>query len=175
MKDVELKLISELMKNGRKSDRELAKAVGVSQPTVTRVRGKLEKEGVIKEYAMIPDFSKLGFEIAAVTFLRFKKELSNEESNKLRRYSREIEKKKSEAILLAMNGMGLGYNRIFISFHKNYASYVKAINEVRTMPYVDPSHVESFMINLVDEPHFQTLTLSAIANYLLKTKEEKKE
>jgi len=35
MKDVKLKLISELMKNSKKSDRELAKVIGVSQPTIT--------------------------------------------------------------------------------------------------------------------------------------------
>lgn len=60
MKNVELKLISELMKNSRRSYRELAKAVGVSQPTVSRTLKKLEKEGYIKEYTMIPDFLKLG-------------------------------------------------------------------------------------------------------------------
>jgi DNA-binding Lrp family transcriptional regulator len=173
MKDVELRLISELMKNCRKSDRDLAKAVGVSQPTVTRIRSRLEKEGIIKEYTMIPDFSKLGFEIAAVTFTRFTKELSSEELDELRRYSRQMEKKKSEAVLMAMNGMGLGYNRVFISFHKNYGSYVKAMNEVKTIPNVDPSHVESFMMSLVDGSHFQPLTFSVIANYLLETKEEK--
>jgi DNA-binding Lrp family transcriptional regulator len=30
MKDVELKLISELMKNSRRNDRELAKAIGLA-------------------------------------------------------------------------------------------------------------------------------------------------
>ena len=45
MKDVELKLISELMKNSRRSDRELAKTIGVSQPTVSRLIRKLEKNG----------------------------------------------------------------------------------------------------------------------------------
>jgi DNA-binding Lrp family transcriptional regulator len=173
MKEVELKVIAELMKHGRKSDREMAKAIGVSQPTVTRTRSRLEKEGIIKEYSMIPDFRKLGFEIMAVTFLRFTKELSDEEFDKVRRYSREVEKKRIEAILMAMNGMGLGYNRVFITFHKSYSSYVKALSDAKTFPYVDPSSVESFIINLIDEPHFQTLTLSAIANYLLKTKEEK--
>jgi DNA-binding Lrp family transcriptional regulator len=34
MKDIELRLISELMKNSRRSDRELAKAIGISQPTI---------------------------------------------------------------------------------------------------------------------------------------------
>jgi DNA-binding Lrp family transcriptional regulator len=165
-KETELKLIVELMKDGRKSDRSLAKAVGVSQPTITRLRGELEREGIIKEYTMIPDFRKLGFEIAAITFLRFVKELSGEEINELRRYSREIQKKRSEAILMAMNGMGLGFNRVFISFHKNYSSYLKAISEVKTIPNVDPSHVESFIISLLDEEHFQPLTLLTIAKYL---------
>jgi DNA-binding Lrp family transcriptional regulator len=174
MKDVESRLISELMKNGRKSDRELAKTIGVSQPTVSRVRTRLEKEGIIKEYTVIPDFRKLGFEIAAITFVRLTKELSNEEFNELRTYSKEIEKKKSEAILMAMNGMGLGFNRVFISFHKNYSSYMKVIGLVKANArFVDPAHIESFIISLIDEPHFQPLTLSAIANYLLKLKEEK--
>ena len=48
MKDVELKLISELMKNSRRSDRELAKTLGVSQPTVSRTLKRLETEGTLK-------------------------------------------------------------------------------------------------------------------------------
>jgi DNA-binding Lrp family transcriptional regulator len=44
MKDIERRLVSELMINSRRSDRQLAKALAVSQPTVTRVRAKLEKE-----------------------------------------------------------------------------------------------------------------------------------
>jgi transcriptional regulator with PAS, ATPase and Fis domain len=32
LKDIELKLISELMKNNRRSDRELARAIEISQP-----------------------------------------------------------------------------------------------------------------------------------------------
>jgi Lrp/AsnC family transcriptional regulator for asnA, asnC and gidA len=68
MKEVELKLVSELMKNSRRSDRDLAKAIGVSQPTVTRTRSRLEREGIIREYTMIPDFGKLGYKIMALTF-----------------------------------------------------------------------------------------------------------
>jgi DNA-binding Lrp family transcriptional regulator len=36
MREIELKVLSELMKNSRVSDRELAKKIGSSQPTVTR-------------------------------------------------------------------------------------------------------------------------------------------
>ena len=67
MKDTELKLVSELMKNSRRSDRELARLIGVSQPTVSRMIKNLEKEGIIQEYTMIPDMIKLGIEIVAIT------------------------------------------------------------------------------------------------------------
>ena len=172
MKDTELKLICELMKNGRRSDRELAKAIDSSQPTVSRTIKKLEKEGIIKEYAVIPDFRKLGFELMAITFCKFAKEPSSEEFNEIRKHSIQVARKRNEASLMALNGMGLGYNRVFITFHKNYSSYVKAISDAKTFPYIDPSSVQSFIVNLIDEPHFQPLTLSAIANHLLKTKEE---
>jgi Lrp/AsnC family transcriptional regulator for asnA, asnC and gidA len=60
VKDIELKLISELMKNSRRSDRALAKVLKTSQPMVTRTRARLEREGYLREYTVIPDFHKLG-------------------------------------------------------------------------------------------------------------------
>ena len=60
-------MISELVKNSRRSDRELAKALGVSQPTVSRIRVRLEKQGII-EYSAVLNLAKLGFEMIAVTF-----------------------------------------------------------------------------------------------------------
>ncbi|MGC9346262.1 MAG: Lrp/AsnC family transcriptional regulator, partial [Candidatus Bathyarchaeales archaeon] len=56
-------LLYEFMKNSKRSDRELAKAVGVSQPTITRMRKNLEKLGYIREYTIMPALEKLGFEI----------------------------------------------------------------------------------------------------------------
>lgn len=55
------------MKNAKLSDRDLAKKIGSSQPTVTRTRKKLEKKGYIKEYTIILNFEKLGFKLMAMT------------------------------------------------------------------------------------------------------------
>ena len=79
LRDFELKIVSELMKNSRRSDRELAKILGVSQPTVSRIINKLEKSGIVQEYTMIPDFAKLGYQILAMTFVRLKQSLDSEE------------------------------------------------------------------------------------------------
>ena len=66
--DIKLKLMTELLKNSHRSDRELARALGTSQPTVSRTREKLEKEGYINEYQIIPNFQKLGYHLFALTF-----------------------------------------------------------------------------------------------------------
>jgi len=44
MKETERKLFHELIKNSKRSDRELAKMLRVSQPTITRTRKRLENE-----------------------------------------------------------------------------------------------------------------------------------
>ena len=82
LSDVEVGVVAELMRNSRRSDREIAKAVGVSQPTVSRTIAKLEKKGVIKEYTMIPDFTKLGYNILGATLLGVQEPASGEKLKK---------------------------------------------------------------------------------------------
>jgi DNA-binding Lrp family transcriptional regulator len=171
MKDVELKLISELMKNSRRSDRELAKTLGISQPTVTRIRTRLEKERYIKEYTMLPDFSKLGFKIMALVFVRYSKELTQEQYDKFRKAAKEYERENPRAVLMAVRGMGMGYDRVFLSFHENYSSYVETVEMLKTqLPFGAVAHVESFLVSLTDEQHYQPCTFAAIAKYLPKMK-----
>ena len=67
MKDFELQLVSELISNCRRSDGELARVLHVSQPTVTRTRARLEKQGFV-EYGASPNLAKLGYKIMAVVF-----------------------------------------------------------------------------------------------------------
>jgi len=89
VKDVELKLISELMKNSRRSDREPTRALGISQPTISRTLRKLEKEGDTKEYTAIPRFSKLGMHLLGLTFIKLTKTLGPEQIGKVRETTRE--------------------------------------------------------------------------------------
>jgi DNA-binding Lrp family transcriptional regulator len=86
VKDLELRLISELMKNCKRSDRALAKSLGVSQPTVTRTLHRLEKEGYIREYAAIPDLSKLGYELMGFTFVKMKESLTSGEQKEIQEF-----------------------------------------------------------------------------------------
>ena len=71
LKPIDYKILFELMKDSHRSDRQLAKALGVSQPTVTRRRAMLE-ENFIDGYTVIPKFGQIGYQIAAITFLKSK-------------------------------------------------------------------------------------------------------
>jgi len=162
-KDVEVRLIAELMKNSRRSDRELAKAVGVSQPTVSRVIKRLEREGIIKEYTMIPDFRRLGYQIMGVTFIGKPETVKKEESAELRKAVAEVEKENPYASLIAVNGIGLEKGRMFITLYRSYARYAEAMQLTRSLPHVDAEGIDSFLVDLNDEGNYRLLTLEQVA------------
>jgi DNA-binding Lrp family transcriptional regulator len=69
MKDQLRKTLGGLMKKPRASDREISTDLGISQPTVSRQRAKLEEKGIIESYQVIPRLSKLGYEIVAFSLV----------------------------------------------------------------------------------------------------------
>jgi len=146
MKDLERRLVSELMKNCRRSDRQLAKVLGVSQPTVSRNLQKLEKEGIIKEYTVVPDFMKLGYTLLAVTFVKLKKYLSKDEIEKAREAARESVESSLNFIMLE-RGMGMGYNGVFLSFHKDYACFTELKKWLTQYDVLEIADVQSFLVS----------------------------
>ena len=163
-----MRLIAELVKNSRRSDRELAKVLRASQPTVTRARRRLEKEGYLREYTVIPDFNKVGFQLAAFILVKMKTNLSAEEVEKARQISmKDMIEKAPDEIVLFERGMGSGYNGIIVSFHKNYSDYVRIIERIKEYPFVDASATLSFLIDLNEKIHYRYFTFSTLAKYLL--------
>jgi DNA-binding Lrp family transcriptional regulator len=132
MKEFELKLISELLKNSRRSDRDLAKAIGSSQPTVTRNRHRLEQQGIIQQYCMMPDLSKIGIEIVAFTYAKWTPQALNVHPPKerLEKINKFISKHPN--VLFGSTGRGLGMGRMMISVHKNYADYDDLMKQLET-------------------------------------------
>jgi DNA-binding Lrp family transcriptional regulator len=161
MKDIALKLLSELMKNCKKSDRELAAKLGVSQATVSRIRGRLEKDGIIQEYTLVPDFYKLGFEILALTLIRLKKDLSEEEIVKMRKFADEFLKKNPFAMVMAVQGTGLGYDNAVVSLHENYEAFTRFAKATKQVPLAEIADFQSFLVSLSGK-HYQPFTLSTM-------------
>lgn len=61
----DLQLVELLQKNGRATQLELAKAVGLSQPAIAERIHKLEKRGIITGYAARVDAGRLGVDVTA--------------------------------------------------------------------------------------------------------------
>lgn len=173
VKDIELKLLSELMKNSRRSDRELAKAIGSTQPTVTRTRRRLEKLGVIREYTVIPDFSKLGYELLSLTFAKMKVKLSDEQENEVQRYLSRFKEDYPHAELISAWGIGLNKDYVFVTFFKDFSDYWNIERAAREVPYSDIKTLESFLVDLKSPNLQMPLSMSFIAKDIL-TNEEKK-
>jgi DNA-binding Lrp family transcriptional regulator len=172
MKEVERKLISELMKNSRRSDRQLARAVGVSQPTVSRLIKKLEKQGYIREYTMIPDFRKLGYQLLGLTLVRLKRVLTPDQVEKARELTRQKLKESRFANIMFERGMGLGGDGVLVTLYEDYASYAEQKIEMKQHPFIEVTEVDSFITSLDDKVRYLPLTMSAVAEHMLKIPEK---
>jgi DNA-binding Lrp family transcriptional regulator len=145
MKEEKLvKLLKELIRNSRRSDRELAKTLKVSQPTVTRNR-KLA-ESYVRSYTIVPEFQKIGYEIFAITFAKAKTYDKKEIETKL-----EVQKKwvmQHPNVFFASDGEGLGKDAVILSLHKNYSKYADFMREF-TINFAEfISDVQSFIVSL---------------------------
>ena len=127
LKDAEWKLLCELISNCRRSDRELARLIGVSQPTVTRIRTRLEQKGVIR-YDGTPNLAKVGYEIIAITFGNWRREeYPDTRVSKAKDFLA-----KHPNIIFVSTGSGIGSDRVAISVHKDYAGYSEFMKEIKT-------------------------------------------
>jgi len=178
LKELDVRLISELMRNSRRSDRELAKVLRISQPTVSRSINRLEKEGVIREYTMIPDFCKLGYNLMAITMFKLKP-IQGQELEDLQKASHELNDQTRRPFLLVMDGIGMGKHLVSISFHRDYGEYATYMREVknaassRMKAYVNLEGIEGFLVDLNYKDHYQPITFTRVADHLQAREETK--
>jgi len=80
------------------------------------MRSRLVKEGIIREFTVIPDFTKMGYELMAITCTktRMKPEL-------LERAVKSTMAKPS--VIFAARAEGMGKNGVMISIHKDYSGF----------------------------------------------------
>lgn len=173
MKEIELKLISALMNNSRVSDRELAKKLGVSQPTISRTRQKLEKEGYIGGYTIMPSLRRLGYQIIAMTFVRFRGDLDAKEAEKLRKRAQERFRDETfaKSIVMFERGMGFGYTGVIVSIHESYSAFAEFLRRIKQFEVLE-TDVRSFLTDLNDEVHYRTLTFAPLSHHLLGLKKK---
>ena len=137
-----MKLLLELLKDSKRSDREISKVLGVSQPTISRTRQRLSEKGIIQEFTVIPDFVKLGFQIMAISSFKLKVE-DMEGLTKLMMAKPNV--------IFSSIGEGMGKNGIIISFHKSYPDFSNFISNLRAEGNAIIDDLDSMFVSLENQ------------------------
>jgi len=152
-----------LLKNSRRSDREIAKLFGSSQPTVSRMRSQLDKKEYIKTYTVIPDFAKLGYEILAFTFAKLKYYASTADAKNILQRAEDWVNKHPN-VIFATDGEGLGSDIMMISFHRNYSKYAEFMRTYAMDWGEVISGFQSFIVSLDQGFKMKPLNLKYLAD-----------
>ena len=129
LKSLDYKILWELVKNSRRSDRTLARVLKSSQPTVTRKRTRLEKD-FLDGYTAIPKWEKIGYEILAITLIKAVGIFSSKEYPDIQKQGLEWLAKQPNVI---MGGAceGMGMNAFIFSLHKSFSDHSKFMLNLR--------------------------------------------
>ncbi|HKZ94664.1 MAG TPA: Lrp/AsnC family transcriptional regulator [Candidatus Bathyarchaeia archaeon] len=146
-KDIDHRIVTELIKNSRVSDRELGKKLGVSQPTISRKRAILEKE-VIDGYTIVPKWDKMGYQILAVTFVKIKPSVATEEKYQTSRERGLKWLMNQPNVIMNAASRGMGMDAFNISVHKDYSDYDEWFRNFRLTWGDLVDDIESVLVNL---------------------------
>jgi DNA-binding Lrp family transcriptional regulator len=161
-KEIDYKIISELLKNSKLSDRALAHKLGVSQPTVSRRRVMLE-ETVIDNYTLVPKWDKIGYEILAVNFVKIKLAIATDEKYQAVRERGMKWLMKQPNIIMAGASRGMGMDAFNISLHKSYADYDQWFRNFRGEWGDLVDDIQSVLVNLRGEEVIKPLNFKYIS------------
>lgn len=118
-------VLLELLKNSKISDKELAKKLSTSQPTITRIRNRLYDSGYILNYTVMPKMEKAGLKLLAFTFIR------KIDPNALKKLHSWI--LASPWIIFSAEGEGLREARLVIlSGHTDFDNFKSFMNLLRS-------------------------------------------
>jgi len=155
MKEIMRKLLLELLKDSKRSDRDLARKLMVSQATVSRTRHRLFKDGWIKEFTVIPDFFRMGYTIMAISFVKTR--LGAEISKRAREYVSQ-----HSNIIFMSRAEGMGRNGLMISLHRDYAEYTDFLSDLLTYWGDDIEQRDDILVSLKG-PFVRPFSLSYLA------------
>ena len=168
-KDVDLKILAELMKNSKISDRKLAVMIGVSQPTVTRRRARLERE-VIDGYTLMPKWEKLGYEILAITLVKAPLTVGSDEKMKgaIEKALKWLEKQPN--VIFGGECRGMGKTGVMFSIHRNYAELDDFLTNHRQQLGSLLESVETVIVNIAGKYVYRPLQLKYLADHIRSAK-----
>jgi len=140
----EKQVLLELLKNCKVSDQEIAKKIKTSRPTIFKIRKRLEKEGIIKNYIPLIDFEKLGIYLQSVILYRWKDYSKTKELEENIKFIRS-----QPEIILFIKGEGIGSKTdLLISVHEDLKDYERFIRKLKYAWRDNVEGVEVFLSSI---------------------------
>ncbi len=143
--ELDLKILDIIKNDAKLSVREIAKILNKSPSTVLSRIKKLEKIGVIKGYATLIDYSKLNYQVTAITLLQVEGP-----------YIEEIEKLlASEPNVRAVYDVTGEYDVIVISSFKTVSELDNFIKRLLKVPHIRRSITSIAFRVIKDSPNIE--------------------
>jgi len=137
----EKQVLTELVKNCKISDQEIARKLKTSRPTVLKIRKRLEKKEIIKSYTSLIDFEKIGLNLQVVILYRWKDYSKSKELESMIKFIRSLPE-----VILFVKGEGIGSKTdLIISVHEDLKDYEKFIRKLKYQWKDNVENVEVFL------------------------------
>ncbi len=137
----EFQVLSELLKNSRISDQEIARRLNTSRPGIAKIRQRLEKKGVILGYQPIVDFEKIGLAVHATTLYRWIDYSKQKELGEVSSYIRSLPE-----VFAFVQGEGAGGKTdAVVSMHPNLQDFEAFVQKLKLCWKNNVDSVEMFI------------------------------
>ncbi|MEL9997120.1 MAG: Lrp/AsnC family transcriptional regulator [Sulfolobales archaeon] len=143
--ELDLKILDVIKNDAKLSIREIAKILNKSPSTILSRIKKLERIGVIKGYATLIDYSKLNYQVTAITLLQVEGP-----------YIEEVEKLlASEPNVRAVYDVTGEYDVIVISLFKTVSELDNFIKRLLKVPHIRRSITSIVFRVIKDNPNIE--------------------
>jgi DNA-binding Lrp family transcriptional regulator len=139
--DIDRKLLGELLKDSKRSYRELARAIGVSAATVINHVQRLESAGVIKDYTVRLDHERLGYELTVITEITVSK-------GKLLETEEEIAKISNACAVYDVTGLT---DAMVVAKFKSRSDLSDFTKKLLAMPYVERTNTHVVLTTMKED------------------------
>jgi len=139
--DIDRRLLRELLKDSKRSYRELAKSIGVSAATVINHIQRLESAGVITGYTVRLDHERIGYELTVITEITVSK-------GKLLETEEEIAKIPNVCAVYDVTGLTDAMIIAKFKSRRNLSNFTK---KLLAMPYVERTNTHVVLTTMKED------------------------
>lgn len=140
--EVDRRLLNVLVEDAKGSYRTLARRLGVSAATVMKRVRRLEKEKVIRGYAALLDYEKLGYDLTVVVDVRVSK-------GRLLEVEKKIAHHPNVFILYDLTGT---FDTVILGRFRNRRSLDQFVKRLQKLEFVERTETKIVLNTIKEEP-----------------------